>query len=198
MAYMNQELKAKIAANLKKVVPEGWKYSLAVRNHSTIVFTLRQAPVDILGNIREAIAVKDFGNSYGSKVEVGLYWQVNSYYLESQFSGEVRDVMLKIQEALNDGNWDKSDIQTDYFNVGWYVDINIGRWDEPFLDTVPAPARAVKKVSGPSLAASGPVAKKAWFAAYEQFLPSGWKDLSPGRKAAATKVAMQKCREAQV
>ena len=197
MAYMNQEMKAKIAANLKKVVPEGWKYSLAVRNHSTIVFTLRQAPVDILGNIRETIAKKDFGNSYGNKVEVGLYWSVNPYYIDTQFSGEVLAVIQKISAALNDGNWDKSDIQTDYFNVGWYVDINIGRWDEPFLDTVPAPARAAKKANVPSLSNAGPVAKKAWFAAYEPFLPSDWKGMSPGKKAAATKAAMQKCREAQ-
>lgn len=195
MAYMNQELKAKIAANLKKVVPVGWKYSLAVNNHSTIVFTLRQAPVDILGNIRAAANAKNFGND--KVVEVGLYWQVNGYYIDSQFSGEVLEVFEKINTALNDGNWDKSDIQTDYFNVGWYVGINVGRWDEPFLDTVPAPARATKNVTTPSLSKVGPVAKKAWFAAYEQFLPEGWKQLSPGRKAAATKAAMQKCRETQ-
>jgi phenolic acid decarboxylase len=44
MAYVNQEKKAKI---LKKVMPKGWKYSLAVRNHSTIVCTIKSAPVDL-------------------------------------------------------------------------------------------------------------------------------------------------------
>jgi hypothetical protein len=30
------------------------------------------------------------------------------------------------------GNHDRSDIQSDYFDVGWYVDINIGRWNKPY------------------------------------------------------------------
>jgi hypothetical protein len=30
MAWMNQERKAALAARLKRVLPEGWKYSLAV------------------------------------------------------------------------------------------------------------------------------------------------------------------------
>jgi hypothetical protein len=34
---------------------------------------------------------------------------------------------------MNDGNWDKSDIQSDYFNVGWYVDVNIGKWNKPYV-----------------------------------------------------------------
>jgi len=35
--------------------------------------------------------------------------------------------------VMNTGNWDKSDIQTDYFNVGWYVDVNIGKWNKPYI-----------------------------------------------------------------
>lgn len=136
MAYMNQEKKAKIAANLKKVVPKEWKYSLSVRNHSTIVFTLRQAPMDLLGNIREAV-VSNCGY-LNDPPQVKTYWSVNSYHVESQFTGAAKEVMVKIRDALNDGNHDRSDIQSDYFDVGWYVDINIGTWDNPFLDTVPA------------------------------------------------------------
>jgi len=151
MAYMNQEKKSVIAAALKKVVPAGWKYTLAVRNHSTIVFTLRQAPVDILGNIREAIEAKQFG--YGHKApEVGLYWRVNTHYIDSQFSGDVLAVFQKIDEALNTGNHDNSDIQTDYFDVGWYVDLNVGSYGDPFLDTVPAPVSAPKVVQVPKKA----------------------------------------------
>ena len=51
MAYIDQTKKAKIAANLKKVVPAGWKYSLAVRNHSTIVLTISAAPVNLIAEL---------------------------------------------------------------------------------------------------------------------------------------------------
>lgn len=181
MAYMSQEKKAEIAAALKKVVPDGWKYSLAVDNHSSIVFTLRQAPVDVLANIREA-----------TSLVVGTSFEVNHYYIENQFSGEVLEIMLKIKAALFEGNWDKSDIQTDYFNVGWYVHIHIGRWNAPFLDTIPAPAsapRPYKALTLPSTEA------KPKFSDYAKFLPPDWAGLSPGRKAAATKAAMRKVHE---
>ena len=33
---------------------------------------------------------------------------------------------------MNDGNHDRSDPQSDYFDVGWYVDVNIGKWNKPY------------------------------------------------------------------
>jgi hypothetical protein len=33
---------------------------------------------------------------------------------------------------MNDGNYDNSDIQSDYFSVGWYIDVNVGKWDKPY------------------------------------------------------------------
>ena len=30
-------------------------------------------------------------------------------------------------------NHDNSDIQTDYFDVGWYVDVNAGIWNKPYV-----------------------------------------------------------------
>ena len=37
--------------------------------------------------------------------------------------------------AMMIGNHNESDSQTDYFNVGWYIDIGIGRWDKPYQVT---------------------------------------------------------------
>jgi hypothetical protein len=57
---------------------------------------------------------------------------VNPYHYEKQFSGDARKFMEELFTALNMGNWDKSDIQTDYFNVGWYVDVNVGNHKKPY------------------------------------------------------------------
>ena len=108
MAFVDQSKKSRIAANLKKVVPKGWKYSLAVRNHSTIVMTIASAPFEL---------IKAFeGNAYIKDESVG-------------------EVFAKIFEALNTDNYDRSDSQTDYFDCGHYVDLNLGRWDKPFVCT---------------------------------------------------------------
>jgi hypothetical protein len=129
MAYVNQEKKQKIAAALKLVVPAGWKYSLAVRNHSTIVCTISKAPVDLIAAFQPERPTTSI--------------DVNVYYVGTHCKdAATAEILQKIVDALNTDNFDKSDIMTDYFNVGHYVDLNIGRWDRPFVVTTPAPVAA--------------------------------------------------------
>lgn len=124
MAYVNQDKKAKIAAALKKVVPAGWKYSLAVRHHSTIVMTISAAPFDLI----KAFKASDYFNP-----ETATSIEVNPYHYRSHIADEcVADVIEAIMDALNTDNHDRSDLQTDYFDVGHYVDLHIGRWNKPF------------------------------------------------------------------
>lgn len=125
MAYMNQDKKAKIAAALKRVMPKGWKYSLAVRHHSTIVLTISEAPIDLIR------AFEGY-----SEPEKRTYADVNPYHYRRQFSEKaVADIFDKIFAVLNMDNYDNSDSMTDYFDVGHYVDVNIGRWNKPFKFT---------------------------------------------------------------
>lgn len=127
MAYMSQEHKAKIAAQLKAVMPAGWKYSLGVHHHSTIVLTIQSAPVDLL----HAFPKTDYFDP-----DTATYADVNPYHFRSHFSDEkVANIFERIFRALNLDNYDRSDIQTDYFDVGHYVSVHIGRWDKPFVYT---------------------------------------------------------------
>jgi hypothetical protein len=51
MAYMNQERKQKIATNLKPILAKfGVKGPLSVRNHSSIVLTLKSGSIDFIEN----------------------------------------------------------------------------------------------------------------------------------------------------
>ncbi len=125
MAHMNQERKALIAAALKPVVPAGWKYSLAVRHHMTIVMTITEAPFDLIA----AFTPTPYFNPGTT-----TYMDVNPYHYRSHLADEcVADVLERIFDALNTGNHDNSDIQRDHFDVGWYVDLHIGRWNKPFV-----------------------------------------------------------------
>lgn len=131
MAYMNQEKKAKIAAQLKRVVPKSWKYSLAVRNHSTICMTITQAPVDLI----DAYTMTHCSDEVRSACMRQRSCDVNPYYWHDHFQGSTLSVFKGIFEALNIDNHDRSDPITDYFNVGHYVEVLIGRWDKPFIHT---------------------------------------------------------------
>jgi hypothetical protein len=60
------------------------------------------------------------------------YEQVNPYHFKSHYSGKALAFLTEVLAAMNGGNHDRSDIQSDYFDVGWYVDVNIGKWDAPY------------------------------------------------------------------
>lgn len=127
MAFVDQAKKSRIAANLKKVVPAGWKYSLAVRNHSTIVMTIASAPFELL----KAFKASDYFNP-----QTATHVDVNVYHYDKWIEDQcVAEVMGQIVDALNTDNHDNSDLMTDYFDVGHYVDLNIGRWNKPFVCT---------------------------------------------------------------
>ena len=121
MAYVSQELKAKIAPKVKAILKKyKVKGSLAVNHHSTLVLNLKEGALDMY---------KDYGNTEDAE-KFGI--QVNPYHYQSHFEGKTKAFLSEVIPAMNDGNWDKSDIQSDYFNVGWYVSVNIGKWNKPY------------------------------------------------------------------
>jgi hypothetical protein len=121
MAYVSQELKAKIAPKVKAILKKyKVKGSLAVRNHSSLVLTVKEGALDMY---------KDYGKTEDAE-KFGI--QVNPYHFKDHFEGRTRAFLAEVIPALNDGNWDKSDSQSDYFNVGWYVSVNIGKWNKPY------------------------------------------------------------------
>jgi hypothetical protein len=138
MAYMSQEHKARISQALKAIdALQPFKWSLRVRHHSTIVMTIRSGPLDLIGNFNETC--RDY-RTYGEPFKpVKDYLDVNPYHYRDTFTGESLDLVDAVLKALNLDNYNRSDIQTDYFNVGHYVDLNIGEWDKPY--TVTAAAR---------------------------------------------------------
>lgn len=42
-----------------------------------------------------------------------------------------QEVIDNIVRAINSENYDESDSMTDYFNVGYYVHLNFGKWNKP-------------------------------------------------------------------
>ena len=137
MAYVSQELKAKLAPSIRAVCKKhGIKASVAVRNHSTLVLNIKQGSIDFVENFIETDKAKSYckymDEDQISYLRKNQSLDVNPYHYRDHFSGRARKFLIEVMTIMNDGNWDKSDIQTDYFNVGWYVDVNIGRWNKPY------------------------------------------------------------------
>ena len=135
MAHMSQENKKRIAEQLKKVIPDGWKYSLSVNHHSTLVLTISEAPIDLVLEYHTRCREIERERNIFVEQSPPTYCSINPYWLQDHFKGERLDQMQKILAVLNDGNHDRSDIQSDYFDVGWYVDVRFGKWNKPFKVT---------------------------------------------------------------
>lgn len=128
MAWMNQDKKAKLAPGIKAVLKKyKVKGTLAVRNHSTLVVNIKEGAIDFIGNYNE---VRRDRNPSGNDAEG--YLQPNPYWFQEHFTGKAHKFLSELFAAMNAGNHDRSDVMTDYFDVGWYVDVNIGEWNKPY------------------------------------------------------------------
>jgi len=134
MAYMNQEKKAVIKANLDKALKgTGVKYTLSVRNHMSICCTIKSAPIDLIANMNNVCRVAPGANRYGPYQDAKDHVQVNPYWYKEHFSGRALDIVDKIVKAMYTANYyDNSDAMTDYFDTAYYVSVDIGRWNKPF------------------------------------------------------------------
>lgn len=128
MAYMSQDRKAELAPAIRAwCKSHGVKASIAVRNHSKLVVNIKSGSLDFCQNYFETESKR-----LPITARVPMYIDVNPYWAHEHFTGKCRDFLVGLLERMNIGNHDKSDIQTDYFNVGWYVDVNIGSYNTPY------------------------------------------------------------------
>jgi len=119
MAYFSQDMKKQIAPNVKAVCKRhGIKATLAVRNYATLSLTIQSGPID-------------FGTVGYNGYNINTY-----HYRTHDYNQQAVKFLDEVLAAMNKGNHDNSIIQVDYFDVGWYVDINVGKWDKPYLLTV--------------------------------------------------------------
>ena len=130
---MNQDKKKVIKTNLDKVLkPLGIKYSLRVDNHMAINCTIKSGAVDFIQNMRDMLK----GDQFKLTTDRG-YVQVNPYWYNEHFTGEARDIINQVIDALKSANYyDRSDAQVDYFDTAYYMHLNIGDWDKPYKLTL--------------------------------------------------------------
>lgn len=134
MAYMNQEKKAIIAANLKPILKKyNIKASMRVQNNMTFVLTLKSGPLDFIGNFNKTVTEKPGlnPNPYNKS-----HMDINTFWYREHFTGDVKQFLDEVTAAIKSaGYFNKSDTTTDYFNVAYYYDIKVGSWDKPYQVT---------------------------------------------------------------
>jgi hypothetical protein len=134
MAYVSQEDKKNLAPAIKTILKNyGLKGSLSIRHHSTLVLTIKSGTIDFcemsdrLGKKKAEWEDREFYPCDGTI-------QVNEYHIESHFEGKAAECLKKLKDALEGPDFFcEDDAMTDYFHRSHYIDINIGRWNKPYI-----------------------------------------------------------------
>lgn len=138
MAYMSQERKAARAPIIKAICQKyGVKASLAVRNHSTLVLTLKSGKIDFIENFINTDANVNHGRKMSQDqidyIRKNKSLDVNPYWYQEHFTGKAKDFLKEVLDAMYGSDYfDESDAQVDYFHCSHYVDVNIGKWNKPY------------------------------------------------------------------
>jgi hypothetical protein len=126
MAYIGaQDVKA-IRDELKATFPN---FKFGVRKGyagSSVDVTIKQGPVDF-----DVV----FAN------ELKAYAQINEFHLHfygkyEAFFEQVLNIIKTAPANAGGRAWfDKSDSQTDYFHIAYYIHLNVGEWNAPYACT---------------------------------------------------------------
>jgi hypothetical protein len=125
MAYIKTEEVAAIRNELKKRFGHtGLKFGVRKQHHSSVHVTIKAGPIDFSDIYRD-------GDQYA---------QVNIYHLQNygqhQPLFEEIEKIIKTAPALAEGGrewFDKSDIMTDYFHTAFYINLDVGSYDKPYV-----------------------------------------------------------------
>ena len=117
MAYISQKDKKELAPGIKAVLKKyGMKGSISIKHHMSLVVNIQSGPIK-------------FEHTHGDN-----YTQVNVFHIDSQYTGRAKDFLTELLTAMKGTKWfDRSDYQSDYFHVAYYCDINIGKWNKPYV-----------------------------------------------------------------
>lgn len=131
MAYISQDEKKVLAVEIKSVLKKyGMKATIGVSNHSTLVVNIKSGSLDIIGNWFE----KQTERHNADQFDKPEYIQVNEYWIDNHYTGKVKDFLNELVSAMKGENFfDETDIQSDYFHVKHYTNINVGKWSSPYI-----------------------------------------------------------------
>ncbi len=132
------EITKEIRAELKAEFPK-CKFSVTTKHGLEINVHLMKAPtspfasLDYIGEHYEQYPASHDGTDV----------QLNHYYITqdrqerwvsncAHLTAEAAEMLQRVVKISNRENYDNSDHQVDYFDVGYYFHLAVGKWNKPF------------------------------------------------------------------
>ena len=116
--YNHTQVAAAIRDELKKIFPK-CKFSVRKPHYGMISISLMSAPFPVL---RDAKC---------GHMQVNHFWIGNSKN-DELFTRRGVNLLKVVCGIPAKYNWDNSDLMTDYFDVNFYLSVEVGKWDKPY------------------------------------------------------------------
>ena len=91
----------------------------------------------------KAVLLRALGKKYGVSLTVARHNHSTivlniskgkiDFFSDYNFCGISQQFLNDAFKILNNGNYNNSDSMIDYFDIGFYIDINIGKFRKPYL-----------------------------------------------------------------
>ena len=114
MPFIEIEKVAQIRNELKKQFPE-FKFSVTRKHYTCLDIAIISGPIKLIDED---------------------YKQINQYYINENYEGKTKDILLKVNEIASRDERTMF-IDSDYGAVpNFYIHISIGQWDRPYKITI--------------------------------------------------------------
>jgi len=134
MAYIGQDTKKLIEPVVNAILRKyGLKGSLSIKHDIDLTLTIHSGAIDFVESYNRIGPTERILFTF-HPITNG-YIQVNPYWYHKDCDGLAKSCLAELIAAMNLGNWNHSRPEIDYFSVGWYITINIGKWDKPYVCT---------------------------------------------------------------
>lgn len=111
------KIKELVAAKIKQEFPK-YRFSLRIRRGGSGVIYITWLKADFY----------PFVDANETHLDINPYWIGDN----KKITQKAKDVMQRVKDITDEYNWDNSDAMTDYFDVNFYLHLNIGSYDKPF------------------------------------------------------------------
>lgn len=141
MAYFSKEDKARVTPLIKAVLKKyGVKGSIARRHYSTLVVNIKSGVIDFIGGDKKIQKLHIETRGLNGHVCERTSLDINEYHVVDSLrkvnENTQADFFEELIAAMKSAGWyDRSDIQSDYFDTAYYIDINVGKWNKPYILT---------------------------------------------------------------
>lgn len=131
---------------------KSFKFSVSIERYSggsSITINVMQSPIKLFKDIsevseNEVLRLMNARNDTREEVLKFISYnlneehqQINQYYINDNkfLTDEGKSFFKQVLEIANKHNWDKGDVMTDYFDVNYYLYLNVGKYDKPCIYT---------------------------------------------------------------